>query len=145
MASTPIELNDPGSTALKTLKRVLVAAAMSWSFSVTLGLLFAVCVASPDLKESGHFWFYALRLPGVVPVALIVGTAISILMTPLATWSVRTGVKNLLIYAPILWIALATYIFAALVIWKNPAYGLYGVACLGAVGAAALGFIPPTR
>ena len=94
------------------------------------------------MRDSGHSSFAVLHLPGVVPVALMFSTAISILITPVAVWSVRTGVKNLLIYAPILWGALATYIFAVLVIWKNTAYGLYGVAFLGAVGAAVLGFIP---
>lgn len=145
MDSSPIELNGSGRTAMKILKRVLLAAAMSWSFSVTLGLVFAVCVGSRDMRDSGHSSFDVLRLPAVVPVALMVGTAISILITPVAIWSVRTGVKNLLMYAPILWVALATYIFAVLVIWKNAAYGLYGVAFLGAVGAAVLGFIPATK
>lgn len=137
--------NGSGRRAMKILKRVLLAAAMSWGFSVTLGLLFAVCVGSRDMRDSGRSSFDVLRLPGVVPDVLMIGTAISILITPVATWSVRTGVKNLLIYAPILWVALATYIFTVLVIWKNAAYGLYGVAFLGAVGAAVLGFIPATK
>ena len=126
-------------------KRVLLAAPISWSFSVTLGLLFAVCVFSSDLRDSGHSSLDVLRLPAVVPVAPMTSTAISILITAVAIRSVRTGVKNLLIYAPILWIALATYIFTDLVIWKNAPYGLYGVAFLGAVGAAVLGFIPATK
>ena len=134
-----------GVQLMKILKRVLLAAAMSSSFSVTLGLLFAVCVSSRDMRDSGHSSFYALRLPAVVPVVLITSTMISILITPVAIWSVRTGVKNLLIYAPILWVALATYIFAVMAIWKNGAYGLYGVAFLGAVGAAVLGFIPAPK
>ena len=134
-----------GVQAMKIWKRVLLAAAMTWSFSVTLGLLFAVCVGSRDMRDSGHSSFYALRLPAVVPVALITSTVISILITPVVIWSARTGVKNLFIYAPILWVALATYIFTVLVIWKNAAYGLYGVAFLGAVGAAVLGFIPATK
>lgn len=130
---------------MKIWKRVLLAAAMSWSFSVTLGLVFAVCVGSSDMANSGHSSFAVLRLPAVVPVAVLTSTAISILITPVAVWSVRTGLKNLLIYAPILWITLATYIFTVLVIWKNAPYGVYGVAFLGAVGAAVLGFIPATK
>ena len=130
---------------MKIWKRVLLAAAMSWSFSVTLGLLFAVCVGSSDMRHSGHSSLDVLRLPAVVPVALMTSPAISIPITPVAIWSVRTGVKNLLIYTPILWIALATYIFTVVEIWKNAAYGLYGVAFLGSVGAAILGFIPATK
>jgi hypothetical protein len=130
---------------MKMVKTVLLATVMSWSFSVTLGLLFAVCVGSRDMRDSGHSSFYTLRLPAVVPVALITGTAISILITPVATWSVRTGMKNLLMYAPILWVTLATYIFAVSVIWKNAGYSLYGVAFLGVVGAVILGFIPATK
>ena len=124
---------------------MLLAAAMSWSFSVTLGLLFAVCVGSSDMGDSGHSSLDVLRLPAAVPVAPMTSTAISILITPVAIWSVRTGLKNLLICAPILWITLASYIFTVVEIWKNAAYGLYGVAFLGAVGAAVLGFIPATK
>jgi hypothetical protein len=130
---------------MKIWKRALLAAAMSWSFSVTLGLLFAVCAGNRDMRDSGHSSFDVLRLPAVVPVALMTSTAISILITPVAIWSVRTGVKNLLVYAPILWLALATYIFAVLVIWNNAEYGLDGVVFLGAIGAAVLGFIPAAK
>jgi hypothetical protein len=130
---------------MKVLKMVLLATAISWSFSVTLGLLFAICAGSRDMKDSGHSSFYTLRLPAVVPVVLITGTAISILITPAAIWSLRTGTKNLLTYAPILWVALASYIFAMSAIGKNAGYGLYGVACLGVVGAVILGFIPAAK
>ncbi len=121
---------------MNMLKRVLLAAAMSWSYSVTLGLLFAACT-------SGRFSFSTLRLPGVVPVALIISTAISIVITPVAVWSVRTGAKNLLFYAPILWIALAIYV--VVIIPRVGPYGLYGLLLLGVVGSAVLGFIPATK
>jgi uncharacterized lipoprotein YmbA len=69
-------------------KRVLLAAVMSWTFSVTLGLLFAACA-------SGHFSLQTLQLPGVVPVALIGSSVASILILAFAICSVRTGAKNL--------------------------------------------------
>jgi len=118
------------------LNRVLLAAAMSWTFSVTLGLLFAACM-------SGRLSFSTLRLPGVVPVALVISTAVSIGITPIAVWSVRTGAKNLRIYAPILWIALATY--EVVVIPKTGVYGPYSLLLLGLVGLAVLGFIPAAK
>jgi hypothetical protein len=121
-------------STMKMLKRVLLAAAMSWSFSVTLGLLFAACA-------SGRFSLSVLRLPGVIPVALIISTGVSIVMTPIAIWSVRTGLKNLCVYAPILLIVLAGY--DVVVIPKTGAYGLYGLLLLALVGSAILGFIPP--
>jgi hypothetical protein len=121
---------------MSILKRILLAATMSWVYSVTLGLLFAACA-------SGHFSFSTLRLPGMVPVALIISTVAAIVMTPLAVWSVRTGVKNLCIYGPILWIILAGWVVAA--VWWVPAYGLYSVLILGLVGLVVLGFIPTAK
>jgi len=123
-------------STMSMLNRVLLAAAMSWSYSVTLGLLFAACA-------SGRFSFSTLRLPGVVPVALVISTAVSIAITPIAVWSIRTGTKNLCIYAPILWIALATY--DVVVIPRTGAYGPYGLLLLGIVGLAILGFIPAAK
>jgi hypothetical protein len=120
------------------LNRVLLAAAMSWIYCVTLGLLFAACA-------SGRFLFSTLRLPGVVPVALIVSTEVSIVITPIAVWAVRTGAKNLCIYAPILWIALATY--EVVVMPGTGFYGPYGygLLVLALVGLAILGFIPSAK
>lgn len=118
------------------LNRVLLAAALSWSYSVTLGLLFAVSV-------SGRFSLSTLRLPGVVPVALIISTVASIVITPIAVWSLRTGVRNLRIYAPILWIVLAIY--DLVVIPRTGAYGPYGLFLLGTAGLVVIGFIPATK
>lgn len=50
-----------------------------------------------------------LTLPGVVPVALIVSTVAALFMTPIAAWHLRTGVRNLCIFVPVLWVALAAY------------------------------------
>jgi hypothetical protein len=118
------------------LKRILLGAALSWSYSATLGLLFAACA-------SGRLSFSTLRLPGVVPVALVGSTAVSIVITPVAAWSARTGVKNLRIYGPILWIVLAAY-----VVLSTPnagANGEIGLICLSIVGTVALGLIPPAN
>src|SRR5437588_10219302 len=81
------------------LNRVLLAAGLSWVYSVTLGLLFAA-------STSGRLSFSTLRLPGVVPVALITSTIIALVMTPIAAWSVRTGTRNLCLYGTILWFEL---------------------------------------
>lgn len=121
---------------MSILKRILLAATISWVYSVTLGLLFAACA-------SGRFSFSTLRLPGVVPVVLTTSTVAAIVMTPIAIWTVRTGARNLFIYGPILWIVLAGWVVAA-VRW-NPAYGLYSVLILGLVGLVFLGFIPTAK
>src|SRR5437588_11877474 len=63
------------------LNRVLLAAGLSWVYSVTLGLLFAA-------STSGRLSFSTLRLPGVVPVGLITSTIIALVMTPIAAWRV---------------------------------------------------------
>jgi hypothetical protein len=121
---------------MRILNWVLLAAAMSWVFSVTLGLLFAACT-------SGRFWPGTLRLPEVIPVALMISPEAAIAMTPVAIWSVRTGKKNLWLYAPILWIVLATY--DILVVPRTGAYGPYGLLLLGFVGSVILGFIPAAK
>jgi hypothetical protein len=115
------------------LNRVLLAAGLSWIYSVTLGLLFAACT-------SGRFSFSTLKLPGVVPVALISSTIIALVMTPIAAWSLRTGTRNLRLYGPILWIVLAAWLL--LVVPWNAAYGESSVLILGLVGLVIMGFIP---
>jgi len=113
--------------------RIAVAAVMSWVYSVTLGLLFAVVVSEDHSLRT-------LTLPGVVPVALTGSTIVAIAITPVATWSVRTGARNLWLYGPILWIALAAYVVFA--IPKAGHYGQYGLLLLAVLGLVALGFIP---
>lgn len=115
-------------------KRVLLGASLSWVCSVTLGLVFAACV-------SGHPALSTLALPGVIPVALIGSTVAAIVMTPIATWSLRTGRKNLMVFGPILWALLAVWIVA--VVPGSPAYGEHSVLVLALVGLVVLGFIPP--
>lgn len=114
-------------------KRILVAAVMSWAYSVTLGLLFAVAASEDHSLRT-------LLLPAVVPVALIGSTIVAIAITPVAIWSVRTGARNLWFYGPILWIALAAYVVFA--IPKAGYYGQYGLLFLAVLGLVALGFIP---
>jgi hypothetical protein len=113
--------------------RILLATVMSWAYSVTLGLLFAVAV-------SGNYSLRTLVLPGVVPVVLAGSTVVAIAITPLAMWSARRGARNLWFYGPILWIALAAYVVFA--IPKAGHYGPYGLLFLAALGLVALGFIP---
>ena len=119
--------------AIDMLKRVLLGAAISWIYSVTLGLVFA-------LRAFGRPSFSTLMLPGVVPVVLITSTIVALAMTPIAAWSVRTGTRNLCLYGPILWIVLAAWLVA--VVPRSPADGEYSVMILALVGLVFLGFIP---
>ena len=113
------------------LKRILVGEAVSLLYSVTLGLLFAVCSNGPPSLS-------ILALPGVIPVVLISSAVAAAVMTPVAAWCVRTGVGNLLIYGPILWALLAVWIVAG-----GPVHsGLYSTWILGIVGVVIIGFIP---
>lgn len=116
--------------------RVMLAAAMSWCFSVTLGLLFAV-------SFSGHFVFQMLLLPETSFIAIAVSTAISILLIPFAAWSIRTGPKNLRVYAPLLWVALAIYV--VMVVPRSGNHGLYGLLFFAVAGLVILGFIPAAK
>jgi hypothetical protein len=113
--------------------RILVAAVMSWACSVTLGLLFVVVVSENHSPRD-------LLLPGVVPATLIGSTMVAIAITPVAIWSVRTGIRNLWLYGPILWITLAAYVVFA--IPRTGHYGQYGLLVLAALGLVVLGFVP---
>jgi len=72
-------------------RRVLVGIVGSWIFSAILGLLFAA-------GRFGQFSLNTLTVPGVVPVALTVSTAVAICLAPLAIWSLRTGARNACLY-----------------------------------------------
>lgn len=113
--------------------RILIAALMSWAYSVTLGLLFAVVLSENHSPRN-------LLLPGVIPVTLLGSTIVAIAITPVAIWSVRTGARNLWFYGPILWVALAAYV--VFIIPKAGDYGPYGLLFLAALGLIVLGFIP---
>jgi hypothetical protein len=123
-----------GEESMNLWKGILVAAVMSWAYSVTLGLLLAVAVSEDHSLRT-------LLLPAVVPVALIGSTIVAIAITPVAIWSVRTGARNLWFYGPILWIALAAYI--VFVFPKVGYYGRNGLFVLAVLGLVVLGFIPP--
>ncbi len=130
----PLRLDDSdGGEIVNMWKRILVAAVISWAYSVTLGLLFAVAVSEDRSLRT-------LLLPAVVPVALIGSTIVAIAITPVAIWSMRTGARNLCFYGPILWIALAAYVVFA--IPRAGHYGQYGLLFLAVLGAVILGFIP---
>ena len=118
---------------MRLWNRILLAAALTWAYSTTLAFLFAVTV-------SGNYLPRTLLLPGVVPVALIGSTIVSILVTPIAVWAIRTGRRNLWLYGPILWVGLAAYIVFA--IPRTGHYGPYGLLVLAVLGLVVLGFLP---
>ena len=126
--------HSDGREIMNLWNKILVAAVMSWGYSVTLGLLFAVVVSEDHSLRT-------LMLPGVVPVALIGSTVVAIVITPASIWSVRTGARNLWLYGPILWIVLAACVVFA--IPRAGHYGQYGLLFLAILGLVALGFIPP--
>jgi len=114
--------------------KILLAALVSWIFSITLGLLFATTM-------SGRFIPNVIALPGVVRVALTIGTAAALLMTPIAVWAARTGTKNLWTFAPVLWLGLAAYI--GVIIPRLGSGGIYGLLPLAVIGLVLLGAIAP--
>ena len=113
--------------------RILIAVVMSWTYSVTLGLLFATVLSENHSPRD-------LLLPGVIPTTLVGSTIVAIAITPDAIWSMRTGTRNLWLYGPILWVALAAYVVFA--IPRAGHYGQYGLLFLAALGLVVLGFIP---
>jgi hypothetical protein len=129
-----LRLDDAdGGKIMSLWNRILTAALMSWAYSVTLGLLFAVVLSENRSPRD-------LLLPGVVPATLLGSTIGALAITPVAMWSVRTGTRNLWLYGPILWVALAAYVVFA--IPRAGHYGQYGLLALAALGLVILGLIP---
>jgi hypothetical protein len=119
---------------MHVVRRILLAGLVSWLFTVTLGLLFAISM-------SGHFQPAALRLPGVIPVALTISTTVAIGITPIGVWAARTGRRNLWLLAPALWLLLAAYI--VVVIPRVGSAAIYALIPLAVIGLVIVGFIPP--
>lgn len=116
------------------VKRVLLAATVSWCSAGLLALLFAASVGDRMSLDS-------LRRSGVVPIALLTSTEIAVVMTPLVLWAFRSGRRSGIGYGLGLFVILFGYI--ALVTPINPLWGLYGSVVFGAVGLVIIGYINP--
>src|SRR5215831_1270590 len=114
------------------LKQIIVGASVSWCGATLLGLFYAAC-------SSGRISLDTLRLPGVVPVALLTSTGIAVLVTPLVVWAFRSGRPTLVFYGAALFVLLLTY--TGLIAPANAFLGLYGSVFLGIVGLVIIGFI----
>lgn len=118
------------------LKRISIAAVIAWVSAALLGLLFAVCVSERPLLD-------ALSLPGVVPVTLLASTGVTVLLTPLVMWALKSGKPSLTPYGVALFALLAIYI--ALVTPAYPGFGLYGSIAVAIIGLVAVGLAHLTK
>jgi hypothetical protein len=118
------------------VKRVLLAAAVSWCSASFLALLFAACVGDRMSLDP-------LRRSGVVPIALLTSTEIAIVMTPLVLWAFRSARRRGIICGLGLFVIIFGYIVIVTPI--NPLWGLYGSVLLGASGLMIIGYIHPVK
>ncbi|MGD0942087.1 MAG: hypothetical protein ABR905_20525 [Terracidiphilus sp.] len=114
---------------MRVLKRTLIAVALTWIYSVTLGFLFAI-------HWDRQFHFDALLIPAAYIAPTVFSTVIAALVAPIAYWSIGNGLTKHCIYGPILWILLAVYENTA-----PPVYNLGGVVVLAAAGLVVLRLI----
>lgn len=114
------------------LKQIIVGAAVSWCGVFLLGLFYAA-------GTSGRFSLDTLRLPGIIPVAILYSTVIAVLLTPLVMWAFKSGGSNLILYGSGLFVLLLTYILIVTPI--SASYGLVGSVFLGVVGLVTIGFL----
>lgn len=112
------------------MNHVLKAASIAWCSAVSLGLLFSV-------YTGGRLDLGTLRLPGVVPVAVLGSSAVAALVTPLVYWTLRARSEHLMWNCLGLFGLLAIYII--LITPRSPALGLYGSILLGVVGLLIIG------
>jgi hypothetical protein len=99
------------------VKRILLAACVSWCTAIPLGLLYAACASGDTYADL----FHSLGQSGVVPVAVLLSTVIAAFMTPVVVWAFESGEKSLIFYYAGLFVVLS--IFIGLV---TPSYGPFG-------------------
>jgi lysylphosphatidylglycerol synthetase-like protein (DUF2156 family) len=114
---------------MQVLKRMLVAVAMCWIFSETLGFLFAI-------YWDRHFHFEVLLIPAAYVAPTVFSTIIAVFIVPVAFWSLGNGVRKHCIYGPVLWVLLAFYEIVA-----PPVYNLVGVIMFAIIGLVILRLI----
>lgn len=115
------------------LKKIILAACGSWCSATLLGLLFTTCT-------SRCFSIDTLRLPAVVPVAVLISSAIAALMTPLVLWSFKSGKQNLIFYGSGLFVLLSVCIVLG-TSGSGGWVGLYGTLALAVIGLVVIGMI----
>jgi hypothetical protein len=110
-----------------------IAASMTWLYSVTLGILFAI-------HGDGKFHFDLLLIPAAYDAPVVFSSLLALIVLPFAFWSIGNGVRRHLIFGPILWIAIAVFECAAPAV-----YNLVGAVLLAVLGLVALRVVPATK
>jgi hypothetical protein len=114
---------------MRVLTRALIAVALSWTYSMTLGFLFAI-------HWDRQFHFDVLLTPAAYIAPTIFSTIVAVFIAPITFWSIGNGIKKHCIYGPILWILLAVYENTAAAM-----YNLIGVIILAVAGLVILRLI----
>jgi hypothetical protein len=112
--------------------------AATWFGAVFLGLIYAF--GGPLLHKSLE---PAFRLPGVLPVALIVSTGVFLLLSPLIIWAFRVLSKKVIIHGVLFFFFIAAYIFIVVTrdaAWSGAA-GLVGSVLLAIIGLIYIGLL----
>lgn len=118
---------------MRIVKRLLLAAALTWAYSMTLGFIFAV-------HWNGQFHFNAYLNSSAYIAPLVFSSICATLVTPVAFWSIGNGVRKHLIYGPILWVIIAVFECVA-----PPVFNLAGAVLIAVLGLVALRVIPVTQ
>ncbi len=125
---------------------LLIAFAISWFFAFTLGCVFTggPLVAITERKFDLDILKGSVLMMVLPPIGLFVSTLCALFITPLAAWALRTGRKNIVLFGPLLWLFLASFI-----VWSeyidNGYLAFLGTLFLSAVGLGLIGLIPPKK
>jgi hypothetical protein len=122
------------------LRNILTVAGITWFYSVLLGLFFAGCLSGSLSMRS---IVENLRLPGVVPIAVLGSTFVAVFLTPLVIWAFRRNLnlKDLMSYGGGLFFLLLIYIAIVVPTTNNRILILYGPVLLAIIGILVIGFI----
>jgi hypothetical protein len=113
--------------------RAVLALALSMAFAITLALVF-IAAASAAAHRS------MFELPGVMSVAMYSAVIIGLGLAPLSYWSLRTGRKKLLRYAPPFWLFLA--VVEAALTFVSGVGAVFAVVIFAAAGLNIFGLFP---
>jgi hypothetical protein len=130
------ECRDWSAIAMRISKRIVLAATMSWIYSVTLGLIFSI-------NWDGKLHFNLLLVPAAYYAPTIFSTICALLIAPVAFWSIGNGIRRHLIFGPIVWLIIAVYESAAP--FASMAYDLAGALLLAVLGLVVLRVVPVTK
>ncbi len=92
------------------MRAAVISILLSWLSGVSLALIYVISVAG---FTEGYLPLNDLWVMGIIPIAAVFGTAISLLLSPLVVWAFKRLDTQAVIYGVVLFGCLAFYFLGA--------------------------------